>query len=80
MGSHPGVEMTTALDTQVDEDIDLLVCRQNNQPPPKTLWPIATENQTHLVLQLPYYLNPLIYCLAESMCFHFGYKSMQHLH
>lgn len=40
------MEMTTALDIQVDEDIDLLVCRQNNQPPPKTLWPIATENQT----------------------------------
>lgn len=40
------MEMTTAFDTQIDEDIDLLVCRQNNQPPPKALWPIATENQT----------------------------------
>ena len=38
--------MITAFDTQIDEDIDLLVCRQNNQPPPKALWPIAMENQT----------------------------------
>lgn len=37
--------MTTALDTQFDEDIDVLVGNHHAQPKNLRLWPIATENQ-----------------------------------